>query len=184
MSTLPEYLHQKRAALQARREKAHQPGAGPFPLSARASAEGRSGVRRIRIRDFQVISDSPPDFAGYDLGPSSPELLLGALSSCLTHTYLIQAADLGIPLEAVSVEVDGRIDPRGGSKDFDAIPVYPHDLSYRVTVTTDVEDLAELNDAVARFCPILNLLRRAIDIPGEVRRLPASGTAPALSGAA
>ena len=47
-----------------------------------AATEGHSGVRRIRIRDFRVISDSPPDFAGYSLGPPSPELLLGAISGC------------------------------------------------------------------------------------------------------
>ena len=30
----------------------------PMTLTARVRAEGRSGIRRIRIRDFQVISDS------------------------------------------------------------------------------------------------------------------------------
>lgn len=86
MSNLTEYLAQKRDALLRRKAHARSGEASPLKLQAQAHAEGRSGVRRIRIRDFQVISDSPPDFAGYDLGPSSPELLLGALSSCLTHT--------------------------------------------------------------------------------------------------
>lgn len=75
MSNLNEYLAQKRQALQARQEavKAGSTG-GPHTLRASARAEGRSGVRRIRIRDFQILSDSGPDFAGYDLGPSSSEL--------------------------------------------------------------------------------------------------------------
>lgn len=85
MSDLKEYLAQKRDAVLRRRAHARSEGAHPLRLQAQAQAEGRSGVRRIRIRGFQVISDSLPDFAGYDLGPSSPELLLGALSSCLTH---------------------------------------------------------------------------------------------------
>jgi hypothetical protein len=37
-------------ALQARREKARENGAGPLVLQAQVRAEGRSGVRRIRIR--------------------------------------------------------------------------------------------------------------------------------------
>jgi hypothetical protein len=95
MSTLREYLQQKRDAILARRAKAADQPPSPHTLSARVKAEGRSGVRRIRIRDFQIISDSGPDFAGYDLGPSSPELQLGILGSCLTHIFLIQAADRG-----------------------------------------------------------------------------------------
>ncbi len=89
MSTLIEYLAQKRQALLDRRRRIADGSLGPVPLKARATAEGRSGVRRIRVRDFQVVTDSPPDFAGYDLGPSSPELVLGALGSCLNHSYLI-----------------------------------------------------------------------------------------------
>lgn len=60
-------------------------------FSAKVKAKGRSGVREIRIRDFQIISDSPEDYAGYSLGPSSPELQLGVLGSCLAHITLIQA---------------------------------------------------------------------------------------------
>jgi hypothetical protein len=98
MSTLREYLGQKRAALLARREAAKTNGQGPNTLQAKVTAEGRSGVRRIRIRDFQILSDSPPDFAGYNFGPGSPELQLGVLGSCLTHIFLIQAADRQVPL--------------------------------------------------------------------------------------
>ena len=76
MSTLREYLSQKRAALLQRREAAKANGTRPHILQAKVTAEGRSGVRRIRIRDFQIISDSGPDFAGYNLGPGSPEPIL------------------------------------------------------------------------------------------------------------
>ncbi|MFY3965025.1 OsmC family peroxiredoxin, partial [Achromobacter ruhlandii] len=102
MSTLNEYLGQKREAVLAR--NARDPRTvTPVKLRAHVSAEGRSGVRRIRIRDHQVVSDSPADFAGYDLGPSSPELLLGSLGSCLTHIFLIKAAELELPLDSLEV---------------------------------------------------------------------------------
>jgi hypothetical protein len=77
MSHLNEYPVQRHAALFERKGRIEAGKLGPSPLAASVSAEGRSGVRRIRIRDFQVISDSPPDFAGYNLGASSPELQLG-----------------------------------------------------------------------------------------------------------
>ena len=70
MSTLNEYLGQKRQAVLVRNARDPQT-VTPVKLRAHVSAEGRSGVRRIRIRDHQVVSDSPADFAGYDLGPVS-----------------------------------------------------------------------------------------------------------------
>src|SRR5436305_3720357 len=122
MSTLNEYLAQKRAAIEQRKQ---HPSSEPHVLQAQVRAEGRSGVRRIRIRDFQIISDSGPDFAGYNLGPSSPELQLGVLGSCLTHVFLIQAADREVPLDAIEVEVTGQMDPRAGKPGFEQIPIYP-----------------------------------------------------------
>ena len=112
MSTLNEYLGENRHAIAARKSCIAVGDGAPMILTARVRAEGRSGIRRIRIRDFQVISDSEAGFAGYDLGPSSPELQLGVLGSCLTHTFLIQAATLGVPLDSLELEITGIIDPR------------------------------------------------------------------------
>jgi hypothetical protein len=64
LSTLIDYLAQKREAFLARRRHIADGLLVPVPLKVKATSEGRSGVRRIRIRDFQVITDSPPDFAG------------------------------------------------------------------------------------------------------------------------
>ncbi len=130
---LRAYLTVKRAALLARRKALRaDPPTAPHRLRARTTAEERSGVRRIRIRHHQILSDSPPDFAGYDLGPASPEIQLGVLSSCLTHIFLIQAADLRIPLDSLEVEVEADQDPRAGQKGFERVPIYPHNISYTV----------------------------------------------------
>jgi uncharacterized OsmC-like protein len=170
MSTLREYLGQKRAALLARREAAKANGAGPHTLHAKVAAEGRSGVRRIRIRDFQIISDSPPDFAGYNLGPSSPELQLGVLGSCLTHIFLIQAADRQVPLDSLEVEISAQQDPRAGQPGYEQIPIYPHNISYTVHITSPAtdEEIAALHEAVERACPILNLLANPQQISGRI----------------
>ncbi len=125
MRSLPEYLAEKREALLDRQRRIAAGTLGPAHLEARATPEGRSGVRRIRIRDFQVVTDSPRDFAGYDLGPSSPELQLGVLGSCLNHSYLIQAAALEVPIQSIEVDVEATIDPRAGAPGYDATPVYP-----------------------------------------------------------
>ncbi len=170
MSTLREYLVQKREALLTRRERAAATDAAPQTIRANVSAAGRSGIRRIRIRDFQIISDADADFAGYDLGPTSPELQLGVLGSCLTHTFLIQAADREIPLDAVSVEVTGQMDPRAGRPGYGHIPIYPHNIQYTASIESPASDgeLAALREAVERSCPLYNLLINPQQITGTI----------------
>lgn len=172
MSTLREYLVQKREALLARREKSASGPVEPLTLEARVTAEGRSGVRRIRIREHRIISDSGPDFAGYDLGPGSPEIQVGVLGSCVTHIYLIKAADFQIPLDSLEVHVTGVVDPRGTQDEFPEIPVEPHNITYRVHISSPAsdEELERLKAAVEKDCPILNLLRNPQTVTGEIVR--------------
>jgi len=170
MASLLDYLSEKRDAWMSRQRRIAAGDLGPTPLKARAVAEGRSGVRRIRIRDFQVVTDSPPDFAGYDLGPSSPELQLGVLASCLNHSFLIQAAATQTPITSIEVEVEATIDPRAGSSGHEATPVFPQNIAYVVRIESDApsEDIEELQRRVERACPILNLLRAPQEISGRI----------------
>lgn len=171
MSHLNDYLAEKRAVVLARNAAVDAGSAQPLQLKASVKAEGRSGVRRLRIRDHQLISDSPPNFAGYDLGPSSPELQLGVLGTCVTHIFLIQAAERQVPLESLEVEVTGIIDPRGGKPGHEKTPIWPHEIGYTVHIDSPAsrEEIDALFEAVERNCPILNLLRNPQTIRAEVK---------------
>ena len=170
MSNLREYLDQKREALLAKREKAAQQTPDPLQISATVRAEGRSGIRRIRIRDFQIITDSPADFAGYGLGPTAPELQLGVLGSCLAHSFLIQAADHQTPIDALEVEVAAEIDARAGQPGYPEITVHPRQIRYtlRVESPASADEIATLQAAMESACPILSLLRTPHEISGSV----------------
>ena len=176
MSHLNEYLSEKRAAVLARSAAIEAGTAQATRLKASVRAEGRSGVRRLRIREHQVISDSPLDFAGYNLGPSSPELQLGVLGTCVTHIFLIQAAERQVPLESLEVEVTGVIDPRGGRPGHEATPIWPYDIGYTVHNDSPASraEIDALFEAVERTCPILNLLRSPQSIRAEVRHTDSS----------
>lgn len=182
--SLNDYLHHKRHAVLGRQQRIAEGRAEAASLHAHVTAEGRSGIRRLRIREHQVISDSPYDFAGFNLGPSSPELQLGVLGTCVTHIFEIQAALLQVPLDSVEVDVRGTIDPRGGHPGHESTPIWPHDIRYEVRVASSASDaqLEELFAAVEENCPILNLLRNPQHIVGTlVRTTPA---APAKAAAA
>lgn len=171
MSTLQEFLVQKRAAILARREHATQhPPTAPKTLEAHVKAEGRSGVRRIRIREHQILSDSGPDFAGYDFGPGSPEIQVGILGSCLAHIFEIQAAERQVPLDSLEVHVRADQDLRSGKPGFEHVPFWPHNITYTVEIESPAppEQIRELHQAVEAVCPILNLLVNPQVISGSV----------------
>lgn len=179
MTSLNGYLAEKREVLAAREARIERGELASTPLAARVSAEGRSGVRRIRVRDHQVVTDSPPDFAGYDLGPTSPELQLGILGSCLAHSWLIQAALHDVEVESVDVEVTGQLDARAGRPGHEAVPVHPHDLAYTVRIVSAAprETIERLEAEVERACPILNLLKKPQAIRATVDHRAPTGRA-------
>jgi uncharacterized OsmC-like protein len=104
------------------------------------------------------------------LGPASPEIFLGSLSSCLTHIFLIHAADRQIPLSRLTVEVTADVDPRGGKPGYEDIPFYPFNIRYRVELDSTVEKTAidALYDAVKTWCPVLNLIKNPQPIEGSI----------------
>ena len=170
MSNLNEYLGQKREAVLRRNARDPQT-VEPVKLRAQVSAEGRSGVRRIRIRDHQVVSDSPADFAGYDLGPSSPELLLGSPGSCLTHIFPDQGGRIAAAAGVAAGGDRGRPGSRGGKPGYENVPFFPHNIRYTAHIVSPADEaqVRAVHEAVEQWCPILNLLKRPQPLEGSVR---------------
>lgn len=173
MSNLQEYLSQKRERYYANLEDFKKnPEKAKKTISANVQAKGRSGVREIRIRNYQIISDSPEDYAGYSLGPSSPELLLGVLGSCLTHISLIEAAKLNISLQSLHVDVFANINALAGEAGHEDIPIYPHNIRYELHVESEEpkERIKELHDEIEKNCPLYNLLKSEQTITGSIHQ--------------
>jgi hypothetical protein len=85
-TTLNGYLEQKRTAWLARKEAAdNDPDFKATALKAHVRALRQSGVREIRIRDFQVISNSPAGFRRLRPRFGPPELQLGVLGTPDAH---------------------------------------------------------------------------------------------------
>ena len=89
-----------------------------------------------------------------------------------------------MPLDSLSVEVAGQIDPRAGKPGFESVPVYPHNIAYDVHLESPASsaEIAALHDAVERACPILNLLLNPQEIRGVINHVQTAE--PALAGAA
>ncbi|MDZ4765953.1 MAG: OsmC family protein [Chloroflexota bacterium] len=169
MSHLDEYLARKHAALTAKQAAfTAAPDSALVTLHAAAKVAGNSGIRPVKMGDYTVITDSAPGLAGYGLGITAPEMLLGALASCLAHSYVIQAALLGVPLDALDVEISGQLDFTGvvGLPVTDAPALQNIAYAARIESPAPPEAVQKLHELVERYCPVLNTLR----LPMDVRR--------------
>ncbi|MDZ7727960.1 MAG: OsmC family protein [Dehalococcoidia bacterium] len=165
---LQHYLRQKRAAMD--RAAAERPDGDDWheTVSASCIADDATGVRKLRMRDWQLTGDSGPSFGGWNLGPSSPELLCGVISTCLTHTYLIGAASMEVPVDRVEVRVDAENNDAGFLGIESEDPPLPFGIVARVWLEAPEASDAqreELHRYARERCPLTALVRQ----PNEVR---------------
>ena len=159
MTGLKSYLERKLDALKTARANAPaDPVERRQRLSAQVIAEGGSGVRRVRMRDFQIITDAGPAMAGYDLGPRAPEVLLGALGSCISHTILIQAALNDLPIESLVIDVSADVDSLAGHSD---VKNPLTNIAYEIQVESPAPaaEFRKINELLPEICPVLNVVQ-------------------------
>ena len=176
---LREYLKYKRAAVLWREEarstnRTVDAGQEQQPELDRLHVEldSVSGARKVHIRHFNFIHDNLPVFAGNDLGPSSLEHQLGALTSCITHITEIQAASRNITLDSLSVCAEAVYDLRAGRPGFENLLQQPYEIHYTVHYHSphSYEEIVVLRDAVEAVCPIYNLFITEQKIEGRIVR--------------
>lgn len=125
----------------------------------------------VALRDHTVTVDEPAELGGTDKGPNPVELVLASLGSCQEITYRAYAAALGIPLESVSVKLEGDMDLRG----FFAVAddVRPGYQAIRGTVeltsSASEEQLQTLREVVNAHCPVLDILSKPVPVALELR---------------
>ena len=98
------------------------------------------------------------------------ELLLVALGTCQEIIFSAYAAVMGIPLDAVSVNVKGLLDIRGMlAMDESIVSGYQH-VAYETMIesSADCEAIRKLVGVVENHCPILDTLRRPVEVVGSV----------------
>lgn len=167
-SPLRDVLARKSVALkQAEAQK-------PILIETRTTAESRSGVRRLRIGDYQYLSDSDRGYAGYDLGAGSWDTFAAVAASAIADEYLIQAAAAGIPLDAIDVIFTSRPDSPEVART--RAVSYPRNLAYVAYIDAPATDaqLEELRKTVERVSPVLDIIRTSKPLTHGTLHLTAS----------
>jgi putative redox protein len=138
--------------------------ANPDHAKAIFAADSRQveGLRsETQIRQFTVTVDEPPSLGGTDTGPNPVELALAALATCQEITYRAYATALGIPLEQVSVKLEGALDLRGFFAVKDDVRAGFSEVRGTVHLKSSASaaELAKLKEVVDAHCPVLDILR-------------------------
>jgi uncharacterized OsmC-like protein len=122
------------------------------------------------VRGHTVACDEPRSIGGSDSAQSPVELFLTSFATCQAITYRIWAAELGIALDRVEVEVVGDIDLRGFLGVDGAERAGYDGVRVRIALTgpEPAERYRELAEAVDRHCPVLDALARPIPVTREL----------------
>ena len=72
-----------------------------------------SGDGAYTMADYTLDADHPEIFASEDNGATPPELVLGALASCLTAGVASVATRRGVQLRSVTATIEGGMDIQG-----------------------------------------------------------------------
>lgn len=138
----------------------------------RADTKLLDGVRcSAKVRDFkEMIIDEPPTLGGQDQGMNPVEMIAAALGTCQEIMYAAYASVMDIKLDAVSVEVKGRLDLHGLFAMDESIPAGYSSISYNTSISSqeDDEKIEQLVKVVESHCPVLDTLTRPIKVTGKV----------------
>src|SRR5918999_1921360 len=160
-----------RDAIAAVRQKV---GDEPARAIVKLRAEGRMGEGTrvdMQVGAFEFGVDEPASVGGTGTAPNPVQLALAALGSCQAITYRYWAEELGLRLDAVTVEVESGFDTGA----FFGIPGAvgtPAPSRVRCAVTLEgpepPERYKELVAAVDEHCPVLDLFTRSVPVERNV----------------
>jgi uncharacterized OsmC-like protein len=122
------------------------------------------------VRGHTVECDEPRSLGGSDSAQSPVELFLSSLATCQAITYRVWAAELGIAVDRVEVQVVGDIDLRGflGVDEVERAGYEGVKLRVALRGPEPPDRYRELAEAVDRHCPVLDALTRPLRVEREL----------------
>lgn len=114
------------------------PGEGLLTLSG--VTDWNEGAHSTGLfRNFVIAADETEDVGGTNRGPNPPELVLAALGACITVGIAYSAAEDGVELRSIELDVEGDIDLKGFFKRDLNADVRPGFQAIRVTAWVDAD---------------------------------------------
>jgi rhodanese-related sulfurtransferase/uncharacterized OsmC-like protein len=144
---------------------AGDPGLAAATFAAEGELVGVTEVD-VRVGDRVVKVDQPESIGGSGLAPNPVEFALASLGSCQAHTYRFWSEKLGIRIDELRVDVQGRLDVRGvfGLEDGVRAGFGDVDVAVRISGPETAERYEELRRAVDEHCPVLDIFANPVPV--------------------
>ena len=154
-------------------------------LTREPSLGRATGSSKVRIRSglvcdieegrWRLTADMPEGAGGTATAPTPGVYGRAALGSCLAMGYTMYAAKLGVPIDALEIEVHADYDDGGLFGIGNASPGYS-EVRYVVTVESSAPeaDVLRVLDEADAHSPYLHVFRCAQKCTRDVRLKPAS----------
>ena len=142
-------------------------GTAQNPIRVEVASRNAGGFRsQVTIRQFNLTIDQPHGFGGGNAGPKPSEVLLASLAACQEITYRLYADAMDIPLDGIRIELVGIQDLRGFLAIDQGTPAGFQRIEGTVHLDSPADDaaLARLQETVDRHCPVLDDLRRPLQV--------------------
>jgi uncharacterized OsmC-like protein len=126
----------------------------------RALAKGRDGLAvEVDVGDSVVRVDLPVARGGSGSAPAPGPLMRASVAACLLMDYKIFAADLGVPIDGIEVELSTQID-MSGQAGAPGVPPGWQSIRWHVRVTSDASaaDIERVLAQAERLSPMLDNL--------------------------
>ena len=156
-----------------RERHASEPNSGPMRLRVRSGASDLTDPLHCEVVPASVPgvtwrSGAHEAVGGEGDAPCSADLLLGALAACQEITLRMVAANLGIGLQELDVQVEGDWDPRGTLAMGKEFPIGLTSIRCHTRVVIDEDEGGERSDrllrSAERYCVVLNTLRQGVPV--------------------
>jgi len=123
------------------------------------------------VRSFPpMLVDEPRDIGGGDEAMNPVELVLVALGTCQEIMYAAYAAVMGVKLDELKIDVRGHLDLRGLFGLDETVPAGYQKITYETTIVSpaDTATIQKLIETAESHCPLLDMLKRPLDVSGTV----------------
>lgn len=141
-----------------------EPAAGRKTLSAITSWNGGAHSTTI-VRNFAIPADEPATLGGTERGASPTELVLTGLSACIAIGIAYSAAEDGIEIDSIEIDVAGDLDLAGFLEIGEARPGLEEiRLTVRVDADAPREKIEELVDHGYRRSPVAASLEGRVPV--------------------
>ena len=173
LKNVEQSVMEKKQSLLKQTQKKLSDGEAINPIKVAIESKNQGGFQtKILIRDHEIISDQPFGFNGQNKGPKPSELVLAALAACQETTYRIFAEDMGIDIGEISVKLTGTQDLRGFMALDDETPAGFTNIVGQVFIQSDAtdEELELLRQRVDQHCPVLDDLKRPVEVSFSIEK--------------